>query len=178
MGIESNICTKACNFKSAAALIVDYNAPSSELMGRTLSGLKLRHIYRSFSTEDALLLLSENEIDIVIINADTIHEKALQLLETVRFRQTRTPIPVPKTKHMSIIPFAITCSAVTPKMAQKIADAGICALVSMPLKPIDFMNKVKNLLYVHCEDNCFNMANLALEDSGFLEEASEQAPAG
>ncbi|WP_376965088.1 hypothetical protein ABNQ39_29830 [Azospirillum sp. A26] len=172
MGIESNICIKACNFKSAAALIVDCNAPSSELMGKTLSGLKLKHIHRSFSTEDALSVLSENEIDIVIVNADSINEKALQFLETVRFRQTKNPIPEKRIKHISIIPFIIICSAVTPKMAEKVVDAGICALVSMPLKPIDFMNKVKNLLYVHCEDNCFNKINLPLEGSDFLEEAS------
>lgn len=170
MGIESNICTKPCNFKSAAALIVDCNALSSDLMERTLSGLKLKNIYRSFSTEDALSLLSEKEIDIVIINADTIREKALQFLDMVRFRQTKDPTLEAKIKHISIIPFVITSSSVTPKMAEKAADAGICALFSMPFKPIDFMNKVKNLLYVHCKDNCFSMTNSSLEDADFLQD--------
>lgn len=139
-------------------------------MERTLSGLKLKHIYRSFSTEDALSLLSENEIGIVIINADTIREKAIQLLETVRFRQTKDPRLEEKIKNISIVPFVIISSAVTPKMAEKIADAGICALVSMPFKPVDFMNKIKNLLYIHCNDNCFNMVSSSLEDTEFPED--------
>lgn len=170
MCIASNICTKACNFKNSSALIVDVNISSSELMERTLSGLKLKHIYRSFSTEDALSLLSENEIGIVIINADTIREKAIQLLETVRFRQTKDPRLEEKIKNISIVPFVIISSAVTPKMAEKIADAGICALVSMPFKPVDFMNKIKNLLYIHCNDNCFNMVSSSLEDTEFPED--------
>ncbi|KAA0586426.1 hypothetical protein HUE56_23725 (plasmid) [Azospirillum oryzae] len=170
MGIANNICRKPCNFKSTSALIVDFNISSSELMERTLTGLKLKHIYRSFSTEDALSLLSENEIGIVIVNADTIREKALQLLEMIRFRQTKDPCLEEKIKHISIIPFVIISSAVTPKMAEKVADAGICALVSMPFKPIEFMKKIKNLLYVHCEDNCFNMASPSLEGSDLLEE--------
>lgn len=170
MSIKSNICTKLCNFKSAAALVVDCNILSSDLMERTLAGLKLKNIYRSFSTEDALSLLSEKEIDIVIINADTIREKALQFLDMVRFRQTKDPLLEAKIKHTSIIPFVITSSAVTPKMAEKAADAGICALVSMPFRPIDFMNRIKSLLYVHCNDNCFNMTNPSPEDTEFLEE--------
>lgn len=170
MGIEGNICTKTCNFKSATALIVDGNASSSELMERTLSGLKLKHIYRSLSTEDALSLLSEIDIGIIIINADTIREKALQLLEMVRFRRKKYSFPDRKLNYISITPFVITSSAVTPKMVEKAADAGICALVSMPLRPIDLMNKIKSLLYVHCQDNCFSMANPSLEGAGFLEE--------
>lgn len=169
MGIVRNICIKPCNLKCTSALIVDINISSVELMERTLSGLKLNHIYRSFSTEDALSLLSENEIGIVIVNADTIREKALQLLETVRFRQTKDPCLEEKTKHISIVPFVIISSSVTPKMAEKVADAGICALVSMPFKPVDFMNKVKSLLYVHCEDNCFNMVIPSLEGTDLLE---------
>lgn len=139
-------------------------------MERTLSGLKLKHIYRSFSTEDALSLLSENEIGIVIINADTIREKAIQLLETVRFRQTKDPRLEEKIKNISIVPFVIISTAVTPKMAEKVTDAGICALVSMPFKPVDFMNKIKNLLYIHCNDNCFNMVSSSLEDTEFPED--------
>lgn len=173
MGIDSNICAKTCNFKSTTALIVDGNASSSELMERTLSGLKLKHIHRSLSTEDALSLLSESEISIVIINADTIREKALQLLEMVRFRQTKDPCLEAKTKHISIIPFVITSSAVTPKMAEKAADAGICALISIPFKPGDFMKKIKSLLYVRCEDNCFNMVNSSLEVSGALPQTQD-----
>lgn len=139
-------------------------------MERTLSGLKLKRVHRSFSTEDALSLLSENEIGIVIINADSIREKAIHLLEMVRFRQAKDPCLQEKMKHISIVPFVIISSAVTPKMAEKVADAGICALVSIPFKPVDFMNKIKSLLYVHCDDNCFNMMNSSLEDTEFPDE--------
>ncbi len=122
-------------YRRMSVLLVDSTSVAVDAMEGHLEGLQFHRIWSAKTADEAMQLLRERPVDLVVTNWKLQPITGLQLLEMIRRDSKLRPLPVvvlrnPKDKHIE----------------EKADELGATALAELPVKPANLLDVVEQVL--------------------------------